>query len=51
MGRSKSADVITVICCLDDFWSTLDEEVQLIDRLIGGEISAIFVRAADAGEH
>lgn len=32
---------------LNDSWSTLDEEVALIDRLFGGEIAALFERDHD----
>jgi hypothetical protein len=33
-----------VSVAFDDSWSTLDEEVALIDRLFGGEIAALFGR-------
>ncbi len=32
---------------LDDSWSTLEQEVALIDRLFGGEIARLFERYGD----
>jgi hypothetical protein len=34
-----------VSVALDDSWSTLEREIELIDRLFGGEFAALF------GEH
>lgn len=34
---------------LDDSWSTLEQEVALIDRLFGGDIAALFERHGDDG--
>ncbi|WP_121903574.1 hypothetical protein [Sphingomonas sp. PP-CE-3A-406] len=31
-----------VSAAFDDSWSTLEQEVALIDRLFGGEITALF---------
>ena len=33
-----------VSAAFDDSWSTLEQEVALIDRLFGGEIAALFER-------
>ncbi len=33
-----------VSAAFDDSWSTLNDEVALIDRLFGGEIAALFER-------
>lgn len=32
---------------LDDSWSTLEQEVALIDRLFGGDIAALFGGSGD----
>lgn len=36
-----------VSVALDDSWSTLDQEVALIDRFFGGEIADLFGRQDD----
>jgi len=38
-----------VSAAFDDSWSTLDQEVALIDRLFGGDIAALFERHDDGG--
>lgn len=45
-GRNEAAPATgtLVSAAFDDSWSTLDEEVALIDRLFGGEIAALFER-------
>lgn len=39
-----------VSVALDDSWSTLDQEVALIDRLFGGEIAGLFERHDNGGQ-
>lgn len=39
-----------VSVALDDSWSTLDQEVALIDRLFGGEIAGLFERNGNGGK-
>lgn len=38
-----------VSVALGDSWSTLEQEVALIDRLFGGEIAALFERHDNDG--
>lgn len=38
-----SADPLVSVA-LDDSWSTLEQEIALIDRLFGDEIAELFVR-------
>lgn len=44
-------DSVLVSVTFDDSWSTLDEEVALIDRLFGGEIAALFERHDGGGSN
>ncbi|WP_375399077.1 hypothetical protein [uncultured Sphingomonas sp.] len=46
---SDAAHNYLVSCRLDDSWSTLEQGVALIDRLFGGEITALFERHGDDG--
>lgn len=38
-----------VSTAFDDSWSMLDQEVALIDRLLGGEIASLFERYDNGG--
>ena len=41
---AAALDVRLVTAVFDDSWSTLDEEVAIVDRLLGAEIAALFKR-------
>ncbi|RSU46041.1 hypothetical protein BRX43_16750 [Sphingomonas sp. S-NIH.Pt15_0812] len=43
-GDARLIDPGLVSAAFDDSWSTLEQEVALIDRLFGGEIAALFER-------
>lgn len=42
VGDARVNDPGLVSAAFDDSWSTLEQEVALIDRLFGGEIAALF---------
>lgn len=44
VGDARINDPGLVSAAFDDSWSTLEQEVALIDRLFGGEIAALFER-------
>lgn len=47
-GRASGFDGVVRVA-LHDSWSTLEQEVALIDRLFGGDIAALFERCGDGG--
>ncbi|MDQ1232167.1 hypothetical protein [Sphingomonas sp. SORGH_AS_0879] len=44
VGDARFNNPGLVSAAFDDSWSTLEQEVALIDRLFGGEIAALFER-------
>lgn len=44
VGDARINDPGLVSAAFDNSWSTLEQEVALIDRLFGGEIAALFER-------
>lgn len=45
VAEARPNDPGLVSAAWDDSWSTLEQEVALIDRLFGGEIAALFEKA------
>jgi hypothetical protein len=51
VGDAHLDDPGLVSAAFDDSWSTLEQEVALIDRLFGGEIAALFERPGHGKRH
>jgi hypothetical protein len=51
VGDARFNDPGLVSVAFDDSWSTLEQEVALIDRLFGGEIAALFERPDHGKRH
>ena len=50
-SHARINDPGLVSAAFDDSWSTLEQEVALIDRLFGGEIAALFERSNNGKRH